>query len=64
MVARAPVKTDRKERMREPHIEEVANHDDPESCVHARKDMGEALTGAGASWVLSREEKQSWVPTP
>lgn len=50
--------------MRKPHIEEVANHDDPESCVHARKDMGEALTGAGASWVLSREEKQSWVPTP
>jgi hypothetical protein len=50
--------------MKEPHIEEIANHDDPELCVHVREDMHEALTGAGASWVLSREEKQSRVPTP
>ena len=27
-------------------IEGVATHDDPESCVGARKDAGEALTGA------------------
>jgi len=29
-------------------IEGVATHDDPESCVGARKDAGEALTGARA----------------
>jgi len=50
--------------MREPHIEGVATHDDPESCVHAREGVGEALTGAGAGWVFSREKKQSWAPTP
>ena len=49
--------------MREPHIEGVATHDDPESCVHAREGVGEALTGAGAGWVFSREKKQSRVPT-
>ncbi len=34
--------------MKEPYIEGLANHDDPESCVGARKDVGEALTGARA----------------
>ena len=31
--------------MKEPYIEGVANHDDPESGVGARKGAGEALTG-------------------
>ena len=34
--------------MKESHIEGVATHDDPESCVTAREDRGEALTGARA----------------
>jgi len=34
--------------MKELYIEGVATHDDPESCVGARKDAGEALTGARA----------------
>ena len=36
------------EEMKELYIEGVATHDDPESCVGARKDAGEALTGARA----------------
>jgi len=62
-MASAPVKTGRKERMEEPHIEGVATHDDPESCVHVREGVGEALTGAGAGWVFSREKKLFRVPT-
>ena len=34
--------------MKEPYIEGIANHGDPESCVGARKGAGEALTGARA----------------
>ena len=41
--------------MREPHIEGVATHDDPESCVGAREGVGEALAGARTGTVLSRE---------
>ena len=41
--------------MKEPYVEGVANHDDPESCVGAREGAGEALTGAHAGRVLSRE---------
>ena len=41
--------------MKEPHIEGLANHDDPESCLGTRKGIGEALTGAHAGRVLSRE---------
>jgi RNA-directed DNA polymerase len=40
--------------MREPHIEGVATHDDPESCVGTREGAGEALTGARMGTVLSR----------
>lgn len=50
-------------RMKEPYIEGVANHDDPESCVGARKGSGEALTGARTGWLLSREIKSSGTPT-
>jgi hypothetical protein len=49
--------------MKEPHIEGVATHDDPESCAVVRKDGGEALTGAHMGWVLSREIKGFGVPT-
>jgi hypothetical protein len=35
----------------------VAPHADPESCVCIRKGAGEALTGARAGQVLSRERK-------
>ena len=38
------------------YVEDLANHDDPESCVGIRKDVGEALTGEHAGRVLSREK--------
>ena len=41
--------------MKEPYEEGVANRLDPESCVVVREDGGEALAGARAGWVLSRE---------
>ena len=44
--------------MKEPHVEGLATHDDPESCGDAREGMAEALTGARAGWVLSREIRQ------
>jgi hypothetical protein len=44
-----------KSRMKEPHVEGVANHDDPESCAAGREARREALTGADMGWVLSRE---------
>jgi hypothetical protein len=43
------------QRRRNSHIEGLATHDDPESCGHAREDVSEALTGAHAGRVLSRE---------
>jgi RNA-directed DNA polymerase len=49
--------------MRELHIEGLATHDDPESCVGVRKGVCEALTGARAGRVLSPEISQSRVPT-
>src|ERR1700688_1213950 len=41
--------------MQESHGEGVATHTDPESCGAARKGGAEALTGARAGQVLSRE---------
>ena len=49
--------------MREPDIEGVAIHDDPESCARAREGAGEALTGACTGTVLSREIRHSGAPT-
>ena len=49
--------------MKESYIEGVATHDDPESCVVDREVRGEALTGACAGTVLSREINPSGVPT-
>ena len=45
--------------MRESNIEELANHDDPESCVDVRKDGGEALTGARAGWAIEPRNQRS-----
>src|SRR5215217_1472997 len=41
--------------MKEPYVEGAAIHDGPESCGVTREGGGEALTGALASWVWSRE---------
>lgn len=49
--------------MRELHIEGVAIHGDPESCVGVREGDGEALTGAVQAGLLSREIKEFGVPT-
>ena len=45
--------------MRERYVEDLANHDGPESCVGGRKAVGEALTGGRAGRVLSREKHES-----
>lgn len=50
--------------MKVPHNEGIASHIDPESCVDARKDIGEALTGERMGQVLSRESLlKNGVPT-
>ena len=41
--------------MKVSNVKGLANRNDPESCVGARKSDGEALTGESAGWVLSRE---------
>ena len=43
--------------MEELHTEGPAIHGDPESCGDGRKAAIEALTGARAGWVLSRETR-------
>lgn len=43
--------------------EGIANHTDPESWLGRRESAGQALTGQGAGWVLSRETIFSGVPT-
>jgi len=50
--------------MKESRRKGVANHPDPESCGVGRKDDAEALTGARAGEVLSREINFSGTPTP
>ena len=49
--------------MQEPYAEGPATHGGPESCAGARKGVGEALTGAQAGRVSSRENSVSGVPT-
>ena len=41
--------------MKVSYVKGLANRDGPESCVAARKSVGEALTGVRAGLVLSRE---------
>jgi hypothetical protein len=53
------------QRRRESHTEGLATHSDPESCRGAREGVAEALTGAHAGRVLSREmEFDFQVPRP
>jgi hypothetical protein len=40
--------------MKESYVEGLASHGGPESCVHSREAVGEALTGVRAGRVLSR----------
>ena len=40
--------------MKESYVEGLASYGGPESCVHIREGVGEALTGARAGRVLSR----------
>jgi hypothetical protein len=42
--------------MKESYVKGLANHNGPESCVEWRDSLGEALTGEGVGWVLSREK--------
>jgi RNA-directed DNA polymerase len=48
--------------MKESHRKDLASHPDPESCVGAREDAVEALTGAHAGQPLSCEIPQSGTP--
>ena len=41
--------------MKESYVEGLASYGGPESCVHAREGVGEALTGVRAGRVSSRE---------
>jgi hypothetical protein len=50
-------------RMKESYREGLASHPDPESCGVARKGGAEALAGAHAGQVLSREITYPGVPT-
>ena len=50
--------------MEEPYAEGLATHGGPESCAGVRKGAGEALTGAQAGRVSSRENAFTFgVPT-
>ena len=48
--------------MQESYGEDLASHTDPESCAVVRKGAREALTGARAGGLLSREIR-SCIPT-
>ena len=45
------------------YVEDLASHDDPESCVGGREAVGEALTGEDAGGAMSREKFSSGAPT-
>src|SRR5262249_57044242 len=49
--------------MKESYGKDPASHPDPESCVGAREDASEALTGAHAGQPSSCEIRSSGVPT-
>ena len=49
--------------MKAPYREGIANRPDLESCVGVREGAGEALTGAPAGRVSSREITYSGMPT-
>jgi hypothetical protein len=45
------------------YVEDLASHDDPESCVRGREALREALTGEHAGGAMSREKFPSGAPT-
>lgn len=45
------------------YVEDLASHDDPESCVGGREAVREALTGEYAGGAMSREKFSSGAPT-
>ena len=51
--------------MKESYVEGLASYGGPESCVHIREGVGEALTGVRAGRVLSREihdpHRKAWA---
>ena len=49
--------------MQEPHVEDVANHNDPESCGAHREVHVEALTGGSAGQPLSLRQFTYGEPT-
>jgi hypothetical protein len=49
--------------MKKSYIEDLVNHDDPESCVYCCEAIDEALTGAHTGRVLSRENRQTRMLT-
>ena len=50
--------------MKEPYVEGVATHDDPESCAFIREDGGEALDRGTSGPGIRREIQSSGAPTP
>ena len=46
--------------MKESYVEGLASYGGPESCVHIREGVGEALTGVRAGRVLSRVIHAPW----
>lgn len=49
--------------MKEPYIEGVATHDNPESCTSVCKDACEALTGARTGTAIELRNQESRAPT-
>ena len=49
--------------MEELHVEGVATHDDPESCVDVPRGRGEALIGARAGRAMEPRNEVFGVPT-
>ncbi len=49
--------------MQEPHVEDVANHNDPELCGVYREVHSEALTGGSAGQPLSLRQVTYGEPT-
>ena len=57
-VMKAPIKTGRKQRMKESHMKGSANHHSPESCLDDQQWHREALTGETTGAALNSEITQ------
>jgi len=60
---RAPAKTGREKRMKEPHRKDLASHSGPESCVGGGNSAGEALTGENTGREIELRNHYSGMPT-